>query len=87
MFKSLLISCDEATMICDKNQYGETNFFDKIKLQLHFIRCKICRLYTKQNMFLTKAYKDHAHSCSKQKQCMSEEDKDKLKKELEKQTI
>ena len=86
MFKKLKITCDEATTICDKNQYGEATFTDKLKLNLHFLTCKICSLYTKQNTMLTKIYKgkakaDQAKSGSL---CMSNAEKEKLRKEFEK---
>jgi hypothetical protein len=84
MFKNLRITCDEATTLCDKNQYGEATLMEKVKLNIHFIRCKICFTYTKQNMTLTKIYKGHASSCKDLKHCMSAEDKEALKKELEK---
>ena len=85
MFKGLKITCDEATTICDKNQYGEATFMDKLKLNLHFMKCKICSLYTKQNTTLTKIYKnkaksDRAHTASR---CMSKEEKEKLREQLE----
>ena len=86
MFKKLEITCDEATTICDKNQYGEATFMDKLKLQLHFFKCKICSLYTEQNTMLTKIYKkkakaDQGHTASL---CMSKQEKEKLRKEFEK---
>lgn len=84
----LQITCDEATTICDKNQYGEASFFDKLKLQIHFLKCKICSLYTKQNMILTKVYNKKAAS-DKMKTtslCMSDEEKEALRKEFEKLT-
>jgi hypothetical protein len=84
MFKSLKITCDEATTICDKSQYGAATFLDKVKLSIHFLGCKICSLYTKQNSTLTKIYKGHAKNCKATKACMSIEDKETLKKELEK---
>jgi len=82
MFKKLIITCNEATTICDKNQYGEASLLDKIKLNIHFIKCKICFKYTKQNMTLTKIYKSHAKSCKELKHCLSEEDKLALKEQL-----
>ena len=82
MFKRLKITCDEATAICDKNQYGEATFLEKIKLNIHFIRCRICFKYTKQNMTLTKIYKGHAKSCKSIEHCMSDEDKQALKEQL-----
>ena len=86
MFKKLEITCDEATTICDKNQYGEATFMDKLKLNIHFLKCKICSLYTKQNTLLTKVYKSKAKSDQKHTAslCMSNEEKEKLRKELEK---
>lgn len=83
MFKSLKITCDEATAICDKNQYGEASFLELFKLNIHFIRCKVCALYTKQNIKLTQLFKGHASSCKSLKRCISEEEKDKMKKALE----
>ncbi|MCG1035068.1 hypothetical protein [Polaribacter sargassicola] len=84
MFKSLKLTCDQATTICDKNQYGEASLLDKVKLNIHFITCKICFKYTKQNMTLTKLYKGHAKRCKEMKHCLSDEEKNALKRELEK---
>jgi hypothetical protein len=85
MFKKFKISCDEATTICDKNQYGEATFTEKLKLQLHILSCKICAQYSKQNSLLTKIYKRKAKADQTQRSslCMSSEDKEKLRKELE----
>jgi len=37
MRKKLMISCDEATTICDKNQYGEASNWDKLRLNFHLL--------------------------------------------------
>jgi hypothetical protein len=87
MFKKLKITCDEATTICDKSQYGVATILDKLKLSIHFLGCKICSLYTKQNKTLTNLYKDHAKSCKKTTYCMSKEEKETLKEELNKRII
>ena len=86
MFRKLKITCNEATTICDKNQYGEASFMEKLKLQIHFMTCPICPKYTKQNTLLTKIYKKKAKADQAQTVsfCMSDEDKEKLRKELEK---
>jgi len=86
MFKSLKITCDEATTICDKNQYGAATLLEKVKLSIHFLGCKFCSLYSKQNNTLTELYKGHARNCkgAKTNACMSKEDKEALRKELEK---
>lgn len=78
----LFISCDEATTICDKNQYGEASLYDKLRLNLHFLRCKICRVYTKQNTLLTKIFGGYAEEQCAKKNCLTVEDKKKLETEL-----
>ena len=53
MGKKILISCDEATTICDKNQYKEASVLDKVRLILHMLVCRYCRDYSRQNTTLT----------------------------------
>jgi hypothetical protein len=47
--------CQEANHTCDKNQYREASFWEKIKLNLHLIYCRACRKYSSRNLKLTKA--------------------------------
>ena len=85
MKSKIFISCDEATTICDKNQYSEATLLEKIKLNIHFIRCKFCKMYTKQNTYLTRMlgiYSKDAH-CGKEK-CLSTKEKLEIEKEVEK---
>ncbi len=77
------ITCDEATMICDKSQYKESTLLERFKLQLHFLTCKNCKEYVKQNNLLTRVFKNEATLCKDHNHCMSAEDKEKLQKELE----
>lgn len=72
------ISCDEATEICDKNQYGNANFYDKIKMMLHVFACKICKCYSEQNGLLTKVYNDYSSRQCKKSKYLSEVDKQKI---------
>ena len=83
MFKKLFISCDEATTICDKSQYNESSIFEKIQLNFHFVRCKICRLYTKQNNIMSDLFKMKSEESKSGVSCMSNAEKDSLKKQLE----
>ena len=76
------ISCDEATKICDKNQYGEASLWDKIKLNFHLFLCKKCGLYSKQNIVLTKCYEVHKNANNGTSHCLSEDEKKQLEKEL-----
>ncbi|CAM1367445.1 hypothetical protein [Tenacibaculum xiamenense] len=82
MFGKFKISCDEATTICDKAQYGEATTLEKIKLNMHVMFCKICRLYSKQNGILTGFYKKKATECRAKKHLMTDEDKLALKEKI-----
>lgn len=69
MKKSILfISCDEAMEICDRSQYGEASFWEKLKLNFRFCWCKMTRSYTKQNKKLTKIVKDSKIECLKERE-------------------
>jgi hypothetical protein len=83
MIKKFLITCDEASTICDKSQYNEASFFEKIQLNLHFLICKICALYSKQNTKMSVLYKMKTKDCKKEKRCISQKEKAILKKQLE----
>lgn len=77
---NMKITCDEATTICTKSQYGEATLIDKIKLNIHFMYCKVCRLFSKQNSQLTgmcASIKPKNEGFS-----LSEEDKLKLKEQI-----
>ena len=75
------LSCNEATKICDKNQYGEASLMEKIKLGFHLFLCKKCGTYSKQNIVLTKCYEFHKNS-KNGSHCLSKEDKTHLDTEL-----
>lgn len=87
MFKFLKITCQEANEICNKSQYNEATFSEKVKLNFHIAFCKICALYSKQNRKLTDIFKAKAYDCQSQVHCMNEKDKDLLKKKLEEMSI
>ena len=83
MFKKLHITCNEATTICDKSQYKEASFIEKMKLNLHFLTCEICRLYTKQNNKMSRLFKINSVDCKQRINFLSKADKEALKKQLE----
>jgi len=58
---NFFIRCDEATAICNKNQYKEASFWEKVKLSVHLFICKKCGAYSKQNAIITKACDTHLH--------------------------
>jgi len=45
--------CDEAVHVCDKSQYNEASFFEKLKLKMHIFICVLCRRHVKRNVKLT----------------------------------
>ena len=78
------LTCDEATTICDKNQYKEASFLDRIKLSFHFISCKFCKRYTKHNNLISLIIKGNKESlCQQKKHHLSEADKAMLQKKLD----
>lgn len=47
------LKCGETAEVCDKWQYKEASFFEKIKMSFHLIMCKYCRKYSANNSKLT----------------------------------
>jgi hypothetical protein len=82
-----IITCDEASTICDKSQYKESTFLERLKLNFHILICKVCALYVKQNRKMSHLFKGKADSCKNETNCLSNADKDLLKKELEKLSL
>ena len=78
--KRVFLSCDEATLICDKKQYKEASLWEKIRLTVHLAYCKACRKYSAKNNKLTKIIKDPTVNCMNisEKEAM----KERFKKEL-----
>ncbi len=56
--KGIFVSCTEANHFCDKNQYKEATFWEKVKLNIHVLYCSACRKYSSRNSKLTKLVKD-----------------------------
>lgn len=82
MSAKIKISCDEATQICDKSQYGEATLWEKIKLNLHLLLCHHCKTYTKQNTLITKIIGKYLEPSEKSKP-LSTKEKAKLKTNLQ----
>ncbi len=73
----MMISCEKAASICNKTQYREATFMEKIKLKIHLLICKTCSAFTKKNTKLTAlCEKANLHS-------LSEGEKIKMKQRLE----
>ncbi|WP_108866641.1 hypothetical protein [Aquimarina aquimarini] len=77
--KKLFVSCEEAQSICDKNQYGEASIFEKIKLNIRLLYCKVTRAYSKKNAKLTKTMN------ASNIQTISPSEKEAMKKKIQKE--
>ena len=51
------MKCEEAVHVCDKSQYKEASFWERLKLNIHLIYCSACRAYTKNNIKLSNVFK------------------------------
>lgn len=81
MNTKIKISCDEATQICDKNQYGEASVLEKMKLLFHLMLCKHCKTYSKQNTLITKLLGKYMEPAKESKK-LSEKEKQELEIKL-----
>jgi hypothetical protein len=59
----IILPCEEANHVCDKSQYKEATFWEKVKLSIHLIYCKACRKYSGNNAKLTDVIKDNNVTC------------------------
>ncbi len=73
------MKCQEAGHVCDKNQYKEANFMERLRLAMHLMYCSACRKYSFNNNKLTKALK------KSDVKTISEADKNSLKEQLQKE--
>ncbi len=70
-----MISCEKAAIICNKAQYKEATFLDKIKLKFHLLICKTCSAFTKKNTeFTTFCEKANLNSLSEQEKMIMKEE-------------
>jgi len=53
-----MISCDKAAIICNKAQYREATFMEKIKLRFHLFMCKTLHSLTEQEKLKMKQILD-----------------------------
>ena len=76
------LKCEEASHVCDKSQYHEASFFEKIKLTIHLMYCRVCRMYSKNNSKLTECIEKSYLTCLDNS--VKKEMKKKFEKELTK---
>jgi hypothetical protein len=79
MKAKIFISFEQAKHICDKNQYGESTFFERIKLSIRHSWCMLTRKYSKNNNKLTNIIKRGNLNCLK------DNERKKLQQQFEKE--
>jgi len=84
MSKKIMIKCEEASTICDKIQYHEATFLDRIKLRMHLFLCKKCGLYSEQNKLMSRLFNTHLlnHHHNNLSDDVKEDLKEKLKHQM-----
>ena len=73
------MKCNDANHICDKSQYKESSFWEKIKLNLHLLYCRACRKYSAKNAKLSKVMSQTKI------ETINDSDKEKMKQQLKKE--
>jgi len=48
----IIYNCKEATRLVVKSEQIKINFSDRLKMYIHLLFCKYCRLFKKQNIAL-----------------------------------
>lgn len=49
----MMISCEKAAIICNKTQYREATFMERMKLKFHLFMCKNCLDFVARNTKLS----------------------------------
>ncbi|WP_034889239.1 hypothetical protein [Gillisia sp. Hel_I_29] len=76
--RSLFVNCTEATNCCDKAQYDEATFFEKLKIRIHIAICGPCKKYTTKNHKLTELIeKSELKTCTEEQKKQWQEKIDK----------
>ncbi len=79
----IFVTCEEASHNCDKSQYNEATFWEKMKLVIHILYCRACRKHSSANAKLSKAITESKVDCLKLKD--KREMKECFEKELKQQ--
>ncbi|MCX2720720.1 hypothetical protein [Lentiprolixibacter aurantiacus] len=75
-----MISCEEAAHICNRKQYKEASWRERLQLFLHILACKTCASFSRKNTRLTRLCdKAGLHS-------LSAKDKEEMKKKIQKES-
>lgn len=75
------MKCKDANHVCDKSQYNESSFWEKVKLNFHLIYCRACRKYSARNSKLSNIMNQSKI------ETINTSDKEKMKNQLKKEMV
>lgn len=56
--KGIMITCKDATLAIIKKEEKKLTFSERVKLAVHLFICEFCKLFEKQNRFLSNNIKN-----------------------------
>lgn len=49
----IMLSCDMATYLITRNEFGKLNYANRMQLSMHLAGCKYCRRFAEQSKYIT----------------------------------
>ena len=68
LMNAVMLHCRKATFLIEKSNDAPLGIVEKAQLNMHLSMCSSCRNYLKQNRFLERLLKRHAHNTLAAKQ-------------------
>jgi predicted anti-sigma-YlaC factor YlaD len=68
LMNAVMLHCRKATYLIEKSNDAPLGIVEKAQLNMHLSMCSGCRIYLKQNRFLERLLKRHAHTTLTAKQ-------------------
>ncbi len=79
----VMLSCDTATYLITRSEYGTISPVKKMQLSMHLAGCKYCRRFAEQSKYISAQLKKVKNPAN-QSVSLTNEQKDKLKTAIEK---
>ena len=81
----VMLSCDTATYLITRNEYGKISPLEKMQLTMHLAGCKYCRRFADQSKYIS-AQLQKIRDAENTTVSLSPEQKEKLKKTIKNNT-
>ena len=78
----VMLSCDAATYLITRREYGTISPLEKMQLKIHLAGCKYCRRFAEQSRYISTQF-DKLKKIGNKSVSLSEEQKEKLQKAIE----